>query len=79
MTCDGCQKTVTRVRLVAPGTWRCGGCAPDTSKPIQNADPHHFPFVTRNIRDDGRPVEVKSLRQLRKLENAHGVASGPWN
>lgn len=79
MTCPGCNKTVTRLRSLGNGVWKCDECVPDTSKPIQNADPKHFPFRTRNIRRDGREVEVKSLRHLRRLENQNGVASGPWN
>lgn len=79
MTCPGCKKTVGRLRLVGKGEWKCGECEPDTSKPIQNADPKHFPFRTRNICSDGREVEVKSLRHLRRLENQNGVASGAWN
>ena len=78
MTCPSCEKTVARLRFV-DGEWVCVDCAPAEAKPIQNADPKHFPFRTRNIRSDGAEVEVKSLRHLRRLENQNSVASGAWN
>jgi hypothetical protein len=45
----------------------------DTAKSI-------FPYTTFHISDpnDG-PTVVQSLRHLRQLENAHGVASDPFN
>ena len=79
MVCPGCKKTVVRLRFLGNGVWRCVACEPDTAKPVQKAKPGHFPFTTTNIRGDGRSVEVKSLRHLRKLENQHGVQSGAWN
>lgn len=78
MFCTNCEKTVGRLRFV-DGAWMCVDCAPAEAKPRQNAKSHHFPFRSRNIREDGAEVEVKSLRHLRRLENQHGVASGPWN
>ena len=36
-------------------------------------------FVTTHIDGKGTPIRVSSLRQLRKLENAYGVASAPYN
>lgn len=80
MTCENCGETVGRVRFVGEiGRWVCGGCGPKEVKAIKKADTGHFPFTTTNIRSDGKPVEVKSLRHLRKLENRHGIQSGAWN
>jgi hypothetical protein len=36
-------------------------------------------FVSTHIDGKGTPIQVQSLRQLRKLENAYGVASAPYN
>lgn len=36
-----------------------------------------FPFTTKML--TGTPVEVKSLRHLRQLENRHGVQSDAYN
>lgn len=79
MLCPGCEQTVSRLRFTEGGEWLCYDCAPYTVKPRQNVKSHHFPYTTTNIREDGKPVEVKNLRHLRRLENQHGVASGPWN
>jgi hypothetical protein len=79
MTCPGCGNTVSRLRNIGKDEWRCNDCKPDMSKPIKVTERKHFPFVTSNIRGDGRPVEVKSLRHLRQLENKHGVQSSAWN
>lgn len=38
-----------------------------------------FPFTTTHITGDGSPVEVQSLRHLRKLEAEYGVQSGAYN
>jgi hypothetical protein len=79
MLCPGCDQTVGRLRFTESGEWLCYNCAPYTAKPIQNANPGHFPFVTRNMHPEGKAVEVKSLRHLRRLENKFGVQSGAWN
>lgn len=80
MVCPGCKKAVYKLRFLSETEeWLCSDCAPAEAKPRQNAKSHHFPFRSRNIREDGAEVEVKSLRHLRRLENQHGVASGPWN
>lgn len=38
-----------------------------------------FPFTATHLTGDGSPVEVQSLRHLRKLEREHGVQSGAYN
>lgn len=79
MVCSGCNKAVYKVRFL-PDTkeWLCPECSPE-ARPIQNADPGHFPFVTTHMHPQGKAVEVKSLRHLRKLENKFGVQSEAWN
>jgi len=78
MFCPECKKTVGRMRFVSDGVWLCADCAPALTQ-HKTVNPGIFPFVTTNLRSDGRPVEVKSLRELRKLENRHGVQSGAFN
>ncbi len=79
MVCPGCKKTVYKLRFLSEiEKWLCLNCAPE-AKPVLNANPGIFPFTTRNIHPEGEKLEVRSLRELRKLENRYGVASGPFN
>jgi hypothetical protein len=76
--CPECKGTVGRLRFVSEGVWLCADCAPTLTQ-HKTVNPQHFPFTTTNLRGDGKPVEVKSLRHLRQLESRHGVQSGAWN
>jgi hypothetical protein len=80
MVCPGCKEMVYKLRFLpeAEEKWLCSNCAPE-AKLVLDANPGHFPFTTTNLHPEGEKLTVRSLRELRKLENRYGVASGPWN
>jgi hypothetical protein len=80
MICEGCSREIYRARFVTQlKKWLCGDCDPGVSIET-NVSGSMFPFTTSNIgKDPNHPIEVQSLRHLRKLEAQHGVQSVAWN
>lgn len=74
--CADCGNTAGTFKIISGKRYCAGKCAP-FDKPRSSKGT--FPFTTSNF--DGKPVEVQSLRHLRKLESAHGVHCAPyaWN
>lgn len=73
--CADCGETGGRFRFMGDGTWKHVGCSKAAvyhRKPI-------FPYTTTHFEPNNGPVEIQSLRHLRKLERQYGVASEPFN
>lgn len=76
MKCPSCKRDVVKLVLLE-GTWGCLDCQrPQAVLAVSGA---MFPFTTRHLGGDGKPVEVRSLRHLRQLEARHGVHSVAFN
>jgi hypothetical protein len=72
LDCAGCGEHVMTSRFIPGKGWFCKRCHPIVVDGVST-----FPFITRNI--SGEPIEVQSLRHLRKLEAEHGVNSFVYN
>jgi hypothetical protein len=77
MICDGCEREVFRAKQEQESKkWFCKDCYP-VSRGVANVPGAVFPFTTTNI--SGQPIQVQSLRHLRKLEATYGVSSVAFN
>lgn len=75
MICEGCDREVFRSRFDGESSkWFCLDCHPGMGD--STAAPG-FPFTTSNF--NGKPVEVSSMRHLRRLEKQHGMNSVAYN
>jgi hypothetical protein len=68
---------VMRARWIPEVGWLCLKCAPPQASP--NVPGSIFPYMTFGVGNDVKPVQVQSLRHLRKLEAKHGVQSVAFN
>ena len=79
--CTGCEREVFRYRVI-PGVGdfckKCQQRLPVEATGDRTRVKSTFPFTTTHL-GNGSPVEVESLRHLRKLENRHGVSSVVYN
>ena len=79
--CTGCEKETFRYRVI-PGLGDfCKGCQkrlPVEATGDRTRIKSTFPFTTTHIAG-GVPIEVESMRHLRKLESEHGVRSVVYN
>lgn len=72
--CSICGNTSGTFKIVGSKKYCVGKCCSERKRDGAKTT---FPFTTTHF--DGKPVEVQSLRQLRKLESAYGVQSAAYN
>ena len=80
MICGGCGEKVTRARYIQQADKWVGKCCDPGSHADKRIPGSMFPFTTTNLgKDPSKPITVKSLSHLRRLERENGVQSVAFN
>ena len=74
--CAACGKMGGHFRLRGSKWYHVPAC---TTVSIRDTAKSTFPFTTTHIDPHGQPIEVRSMRHLRQLENQYGVTSHVYN